>query len=107
MHSHILNAWASTLTDPSQATILLEMVKADKFGLLTNDIAQLKKDLQEYYLREKLGTGCCISKQMNLYSRYPANLSPSKPSSEPPTSVTPETRPYRQVLSTSGTKKKP
>ena len=42
---------------------------------------------------------------MNLYSRYPANLSPSKPSTEPPASVTPDLA-YRQVLSTSGTKKK-
>lgn len=42
---------------------------------------------------------------MNLYSRYPANLSPSKASTEPPTSVTPDMA-YRQVLSTSGTKKK-
>ena len=45
VHSHVLNAWAAQLTDPSQASILLEMVKADKFGLLTNDINQLKKDL--------------------------------------------------------------
>lgn len=83
------------------------MVKADKFGLLTNDIAQLKKDLQEYYLREKLGGGCCISKQMNLYSRYPAHLSPSKPSQgEPSNSVTPDMAYRQSVLSTSSAAKK-
>jgi hypothetical protein len=34
------------------------MIKADKYGLLTNDVSQLKKDLQEYYLLEKLAKGC-------------------------------------------------
>jgi hypothetical protein len=63
--------------DPQEASILLEMIKADRYGLLTNDISQLKKDLQEYYLQEKLARGC-VSKQMNLQVRYPINMSPNK-----------------------------
>jgi hypothetical protein len=55
--------------EPREASKLVDMIKADKFGLLTNDVNQLKKDLQEYYLLEKLAKGC-ISKQMPLQSRY-------------------------------------
>jgi len=39
-----------TGVDQQQASIFLEMIKADKFGLLTNDINQLKKELKECYL---------------------------------------------------------
>lgn len=62
--------------DPQQATIFFEMVKADRQGLLTNDLNQLKKDLQEYYLKEKLAKGC-VSKQINLQTRYPGLTSTS------------------------------
>ena len=77
----LLNAWGALSLyngiDPQQATLFFEMVKADKFGLLTNDISKLKRELQDYYLREKLGNGC-ISKQMNLQTRYPVNMTPTK-----------------------------
>lgn len=39
----------------------MEMLKNEKLGLLTNNVDQLKKELQEYYIREKLARGC-ISK---------------------------------------------
>jgi hypothetical protein len=37
---------------------LVELIRADKNGLLSKDINQLKRDLQDYYLREKLAKGC-------------------------------------------------
>ena len=63
--------------DPQQATIFIEMLNADKCGLLTNDVSQLKKDLQEFYLYDKLAKGC-VSKQMCLQTRYQFNPSPLK-----------------------------
>ena len=56
---------------------MVELIRADKNGLLSKDINQLKRDLQDYYLREKLAKGC-VSKQINLQARFPVNLPPSK-----------------------------
>ncbi len=55
--------------DPRDTSVLVDMIRADRHGLVTNDVNQLKKDLQEYYLLEKLAKGC-ISKQMPLQVRY-------------------------------------
>jgi hypothetical protein len=43
---------------PDEALALIELIKADKNGLLSKDINQLKRDLQDYYLRERLSKGC-------------------------------------------------
>jgi hypothetical protein len=43
---------------PNEALALIELIKADKNGLLSKDINQLKRDLQDYYLRERLSKGC-------------------------------------------------
>jgi hypothetical protein len=50
---------------PEEAVAFVELLRADKNGLLTKDINQLKRDLQDFYLREKLAKGC-VSKQINL-----------------------------------------